>query len=258
MRSQAVRKLGGVVERSTIFGSQAAVYDAVRPSYPAAVIDRVVDGAPLLVVEVGCGTGIASAQVAARGVRVIAVEPDSRMAELARARGIEVTISSLEEWTPQPCDVMFAAQSWHWVDPIRGAEIAAASIRPDGRWMAFWNHESDPMIDDVLHSVFRRLAPSLLDEQPIRYVRNDEFRRTIADGLAATKRFEPMETERVEWIDRVETGRFVDRLGSHSANRLLDETDRRRVRDALIEALGEQDELEVRYSTELFTAATRR
>ena len=253
-----MRSLCRVIDRATIFGSQAAEYDAVRPHYPVAVIDRVVEGAPELVVEVGCGTGIASAQVAARGIHVRAVEPDRRMAEIARARGIDVTISSLEHWTPQACDVMFAAQSWHWVDETRGAQIAAASVRSGGRWLAFWNHEADPKVDDVLDSVFGRLAPSLLEEHPVVFARNDEFRQRIGDGLAATSGFEPMETERVEWVDRVESRRFVERLCSYSANRLLDEVVRRRVRDALLEALGEQTQLEVRYSTDLYTARRRR
>jgi trans-aconitate methyltransferase len=206
---------------------------------------------------VGCGTGIASAQVAERGVRVVAVEPDERMAQWARARGTQVTISSLEDWTPQPCDVMFAAQSWHWVDATRGAQVAAAAIRPGGRWVAFWNHESDPAIDDALHAVFRRVAPSLLEEQTIVYAGNDEFRQRIASGLAATNAFEDMEIERVEWVDRVDSTRFVDRLGSYSANRLLATVDRRRVRDALIEAFGDRTQLQVRYVTEVFTATRR-
>lgn len=246
-----------MTERATIFGSEATVYDAVRPTYPPAVIDRIVAGAPDLVVEVGCGTGIASAQVAERGVRIEAIEPDERMAQLARARGIHVTVTSLEDWTPQPCGVMFAAQSWHWVDATRGAQVAAASIQPGGRWIAFWNHESDPAIDDTLEAVYRRFAPSLLEEQSIVYARNDEFRQRIADGLAATDAFEDMETDGVEWVDRIDTTRFIDRLGSYSANRLLPPADRRRVREALTEAFGVRTELQVRYLTEVFTAARR-
>lgn len=246
-----------MTERATIFGSEATVYDAVRPDYPPAVIDRIVAGAPGLVVEVGCGTGIASAQVAERGVRVEAVEPDERMAQLARARGIHVTISSLEDWTPQPCDVMFAAQSWHWVDAIRGAQVAAASIRAAGRWIAFWNHESDPAIDDTLEAVYRRLAPSLLEGLAIVHAGNDEFRQRIASGLAATNAFEEMEIERVEWVDHVDGTRFVDRLGSYSANRLLPAVDRLRVHDALIEAFGDRTELQAHYVTEVFTACRR-
>lgn len=246
-----------MAERATIFGSEAAVYDAVRPTYPPAVIDRIVAGAPDIVVEVGCGTGLASAQVAERGVRVVALEPDERMARLARARGIDVTISSLEDWTPRPCDVMFAAQSWHWVDAHRGAHVAASSIRSGGRWVAFWNHEADAAIGDALDGVYRRVAPSLLGDQTIVYAGDDDFRRRIASGLAATNAFEAMETERVEWVDRLDSTRFVDRLSSYSAHRLLPVDDRRRVRDALIEAFGDRSELQVRYVTEVFTATRR-
>ena len=50
---------------------------------------------------------------------------------------------------------------------------------------------------------------------------------------------------------------FVDRIGSYSANRLVPTVDRLRVRDALIETLGDRTELQVRYVTQVF-AATRR
>ena len=89
------------------------------------------------------------------------------------------------------------------------------------------------------------------------YAGNDEFRQRIASGLAATRAFEDMETERVEWVDRVDSTRFVDRLGSYSANRLLPIADRLRVRDALIEAFGDRTQLQVRYVTEVFTATRR-
>ena len=100
----------------------------------------------------------------------------------------------------------------------------------------------------------RTLAPRRTDH---RVRRHDEFRQRIASGLAATNAFEEMETERVEWVDRVGSTRFVDRIGSYSADRLVPTVDRLRVRDALIETLGDRTELQVRYVTQVF-AATRR
>ena len=39
--------------------------------------------------DVGCGTGLAARLVAERGVKVLGVEPDERMAHVARRHGIE-------------------------------------------------------------------------------------------------------------------------------------------------------------------------
>src|ERR1700722_6471279 len=73
------------------FGCDAERYNRARPSYPDALVDRIVATSPGLdVLDVGCGTGIAARQFHAAGCRVLGVDVDERMAELARRSGIEV------------------------------------------------------------------------------------------------------------------------------------------------------------------------
>lgn len=241
-------------ERAVSFGAVADAYDAVRPRYPGAVIDRIVGGAPDLVVDAGCGTGIAAALVAARGVRVLGVEPDARMAAVATARGLEVAHDRFEDWAPEPCAVVMSAQAWHWVDPVRGAHVAAAAIRPSGRWIACWNHVVDADVDAVVRSVYERLAPVLIDDRPASYAGDPAFRARIEGGLAATQRFGPMEVERVEWADPLTGRRLAERLGSHSAHLALNEPLRREVLAALIDELGDDRSIDVAYVTEVFCA----
>ena len=70
------------------FGSDADRYDRARPSYPDSMIERIVANSPGRdVVDVGCGTGICARQFQAVGCRVLGVEVDPRMAELARRSG---------------------------------------------------------------------------------------------------------------------------------------------------------------------------
>jgi SAM-dependent methyltransferase len=45
--------------RALSFGEDAAQYDRARPTYPAALVDDLMRGAPTRVLDVGCGTGIA-------------------------------------------------------------------------------------------------------------------------------------------------------------------------------------------------------
>jgi hypothetical protein len=47
------------------------------------------------VLDVGAGTGIASEQLLGKGVNVLAVEPDLRMAKIAKERGIVIEIGRL-------------------------------------------------------------------------------------------------------------------------------------------------------------------
>ena len=88
------------MERSRSFGEDAEQYDRARPSYPTEVIDAVCEGARR-VLDVGCGTGIASRLFAARGVDVLGVEADDRMAAVARRHGIEVEVSTFESWSAE-------------------------------------------------------------------------------------------------------------------------------------------------------------
>src|SRR5580692_1845495 len=110
------------------FGSDADRYDRARPSYPGAMVDRIVAASPGPdVLDVGCGTGIAARQFQAAGGRVLGVDVDARMAGLARERGLTVEVAKFEDWDPagRAFDAVVAGQAWHWVDPVAGAAKAA-------------------------------------------------------------------------------------------------------------------------------------
>src|ERR1700728_654730 len=118
------------------FGADAGRYDRARPTYPAALVERIVAASPGRdVVDVGCGTGISSRLFQAAGCRVLGVEPDPRMAEQARRGGTEVEVAKFEDWDPagRSFDAVIAAQAWHWVDLVAGAAKAAEALRAGGR-----------------------------------------------------------------------------------------------------------------------------
>ena len=122
------------------FGSDAERYDRARPRYPEAMVRQVVAASPGMdVLDVGCGTGIAARQFKAAGCRVLGVDPDARMADLARQFGVEVEVSAFESWDSggREFDAVVAGQAWHWVDPVAGAAQAARALRPRGRLAVF-------------------------------------------------------------------------------------------------------------------------
>src|SRR5262245_48834082 len=71
------------------FDGLANVYDRYRPNYPAPAIAHIWHRCQLqpgmLLVDVGCGTGISSRPFAAGGIRVIGIEPNVDMRRLAEA-----------------------------------------------------------------------------------------------------------------------------------------------------------------------------
>ena len=207
-------------KRATVFGEAAELYEAARPSYPMAAIDLITSHGPADAVDVGCGTGKAARLIADRGIRVTGIEPDERMASVSRRIGIPVVVTSLEAWTPIPCDLMYAAQAWHWVDFDIGAALAARAVRPGGRWAALWNDEDDPIYRCHLDAVYGRLAPQLLEEASSRLTHR-ELTTSIAASFSATAAFEAMESHEFKWVDQLSVANAVDRLATYSSHRLL-------------------------------------
>jgi len=130
--------------RAESFGSVADAYDRYRPRYPDALIARLVTSPGLRVLDVGAGTGISSAQLAAAGADVLAVEPDEQMAALCATKGIPVERSTFEQWEPRgrTFDLVTFGQSFHWVDPDVALPKLSTLLTPGGRLVLMWNRIS--------------------------------------------------------------------------------------------------------------------
>src|SRR5438270_13049063 len=150
------------------FGVDPARYDRNRPGYPAELVSRVVSLSPGAdVLDVGCGTGIAARQFQALGCRVLGVDPDARMADFARSRGLDVEVAAFESWDAggRTFDAVTAGQSWHWVEPVAGVARAGQVLRPGGV-LAIFNHvfQNPPEVN----AVFAELFPRMFPDSPIR------------------------------------------------------------------------------------------
>ena len=49
-------------------------------------------------------------------------------------------------------------QTWHWVEPVAGAQKAAQVLRPGGRLAAFWNVlDPAPEVAEAFSAIYRRV-----------------------------------------------------------------------------------------------------
>jgi SAM-dependent methyltransferase len=245
--------------RAEGFGAAAERYDRSRPSYPPELIDAI-DPAGRDVLDVGCGTGIASALLAARGARVLGVEIDARMAEVARAKGIDVEVASFESWDPagRRFDRVTAAQAWHWVDPVAGAAKAAEVLRPGGRLCLFWNIGRPPAdVDGALDEVYAQMAPEAHGVSVQTGYATEGYGKE-QDGIRRCPALTDPEVERFPWTRTYTRDQWLDQLPTHSDHAALP-PDRL---EALLSAVGEVIDrfggrFEMEYST-LLIHATRR
>lgn len=188
------------------FGTDPQRYDRARPGYPDALVARIVAGSPgPEVLDVGCGTGIAARQLQAAGCAVLGVEPDTRMAEFARARGLDVEVATFEAWQPagRTFDAVIAAQSWHWVDQAAGAAKAAGVLRPGGR-LSIFGHVYEPPVElaEPFAAAFRRVVPdSPFSDRPAGdpVAAYEEGYEKFADTIRETGQFEEPERWRFDW-----------------------------------------------------------
>jgi SAM-dependent methyltransferase len=193
----------------------AARYDRARPRYPDDLIARVVAASPgVEFLDVGCGTGIGARQYRAAGVKVLGVDVDERMADLARGTGIEVEIGKFEDWDPsgRTFDAVVAGQAWHWVDPVLGARKAAQVLRPNGLLALYW-HVFDPpsAVGAPLDEVLQRVAPDAPLQNPGLQLQQANVKRAV-EGIRTAGGFTEPEQWRYEWQREYTRDEWLDHL----------------------------------------------
>jgi SAM-dependent methyltransferase len=209
------------------FGTDAERYDRARPSYPDALVQRIIAASPgREVLDVGCGTGIAARLFQAAGCEVLGVDPDARMAGLARQRGLPVEVAKFEDWDngSRRFDMVVAAQAWHWIDPVAGAARAARALRPGGRLAVFWNAFQPPAdIGEAFAEVYRRVPTGLpINPSAARRPAIESYRAmcaTAADGMRRAGGFSDAEQWQLDWerpYTRDEWLEFVPTAGGMS------------------------------------------
>jgi SAM-dependent methyltransferase len=133
----------GARRYGTVFDQRAAEYDRHRPAYPDELVDRACQVAGIgsgdHVLEVGCGTGQLTRALAARGLRVTAVEPGANLVALARenlagAGEVEFVNARFEDATlPRGgFQAVFSASAFHWIDPEVSWQKVADALAPSG------------------------------------------------------------------------------------------------------------------------------
>lgn len=213
------------------FGSDAGRYDRARPTYPAALVERIIAGSPgpgaPAILDVGCGTGISSRLFQAAGCQVLGIDPDARMAELARNSGLDVEVAKFEGWDAggRAFDAVVAAQAWHWVDPVAGAAKAATVLRPGGRLAVFWNAFLPPA---DLRTAFGEVYQRALPDSPVgRFWARPAVEAYLvgcgkaADAMRQAGGFGEPETWRFDWSRPYTTDEWLDVVPTFGGHSLL-------------------------------------
>ena len=194
--------------------SQVAIaYDKTRPRYPSPLINEIINQTQLeqnsSLLEIGCGPGIATTQLAELGFSIVAIEPSAESASLAKEKcrnysNVEIINTTFEEWNleAEKFDAVVASTSFHWLDRNLATQKSAATLKPNGFLILLWNTPPQPskkIYDSFLKQIYKTYAPNLIGyEELSRYQQHlDQFgKQLIASG----------------YFDNLSTGQFIKEL----------------------------------------------
>ncbi|MBO9661762.1 class I SAM-dependent methyltransferase [Dokdonella sp.] len=197
-----------------LFSGHSEVYQAARPTYPAALFDWLAAQAPArdLVWDVGCGNGQASTALAARFARVHASDPSAQQIANAEARpNIDYRVEPAERCSlaDAGADLVTVAQAMHWFDLPRFHAEVRRVLKPRGVFAA-WTY-ADCRVDTAVDAVKQRLYVDLTGPywQPERVHVENGYRDLPFP-------FEPIAAPAFEMVMRWNAAQFLAYLRSWS------------------------------------------
>ncbi|AFY35182.1 class I SAM-dependent methyltransferase [Calothrix sp. PCC 7507] len=169
------------------FSDRAEDYVKYRPGYPSTAIDIILEGlntmSPIIVADIGAGTGISSRLLAERGVNVIAIEPNAAMREAAQPHPLVEFCDGTAESTQIPdksVDLVTCFQAFHWFNPEPTLLEFHRILKPAGRLAVVWNNRDK---EDALTAEYSRLVREASNNHPA------ESRMQSVEPLLTTPHF---------------------------------------------------------------------
>ncbi len=230
------------------FNEAAEIYDAIRPSYPAAMFDVLFEMLPSnpMVVEVGPGTGQATRDLLARGAAVHAIEIGPSMAAKLRSNlpseRLRVSVGDFEQTAiaTGSADVVFSATAYHWISPGAQADRPALILRPGGV-VAIVDLIQVDSPDDVgfftaCQPVYERYGQGhTLPPAPTRDAVDPAIRQILDDD----DRFHDVTVRRWDWNQTYTARQYQQLMLSYSGTQMMNEPDRRRLVDDMAAFIDE-------------------
>jgi len=212
------------------FTGLAATYQRHRPSYPPALFDWIetlfAPRRPASVADVGCGTGIATRLLAARGFDVVGVDPNEDMLAAARAEGGGARyVRGDAESTglaDASVDLVTCAQAFHWFDADRAFAEFKRIVRPDGWCAAWWNDRGDSPLNDE----YERLLKTYSEEYVTLFGGDDmsSLRSRLRDDAVEATFANSQRLDHDGYVGRVASSSYV-RHGTSRKDEFLREID---------------------------------
>jgi ubiquinone/menaquinone biosynthesis C-methylase UbiE len=239
------------VELRRTFDQVATDYDRVRPGYPVDLVDDIVSRSALSsgarILEIGCGTGLATLPFAERGFTMLCLDIGEHLVALSKNKfrdfpNVEIKLSSFEEWSSPEnrFDLIMSASAFHWVDPDVGYSKIFQLLQPSGS-VAIFTHYHPPPFEgffDEVQNIYQRIVSEW--EDPRSNPPLDEFIEERRKAIDQSALFQPVTVRKYPWSKEFTTDEYIMLLNTFSGHRAL-EDDRREVLFSSIADLIDQE-----------------
>lgn len=221
------------------FSDRVDDYVRHRPTYPSEVVtllERELGIAPATtrVVDLGSGTGISAGLFLRAGYGVTGVEPNAPMRAAAERMLASYTrwrsVDGTAERTNLPgasCDLVIAAQAFHWFDVAKARAEAQRVLAPGGRAALLWN---DRLLDrDPFHAGYEAaLLRFGTDYAEVRHANvAEETIRAFFGGAPRTASLENhQDLDRDGLLGRARSSSYVPKPGAPGHDALFAELER--------------------------------
>ncbi|BAY63042.1 hypothetical protein NIES22_31190 [Calothrix brevissima NIES-22] len=233
-------------QRKSWYTKVADAYNQARPRYHQDIISRAVELAHLandaIILEIGCGTGIATIAFAQLGFSIVCLEPNQEMCSFARQNcsqylSIQFHNSFFEEWKLETIkfDAVLAATAFHWIQPEIKYQKAADALKDSGYLILLWNMTPQPPdeIYQALHEVYQQHAPSLARYED--KATQEEIVRGFGQNILDSGLFKNLVCEHRECNVTLNTNDYLTLLSTYSPYLALEA----QTRDALFTDISE-------------------
>jgi len=232
------------------FEEEVAAYERARPSYPDALFDELISymdeggaTAPYAAVEIGPGTGKATASLLARGFDVSGVEPGANMCGVLRrkyaGRDDFRVIQARFEDAALPggaFDAVISATSFHWVEPRARLEKAHRMLRRRGTLGVIDTNqiasEADRGFFERCFPIYKRHRP---DEVQVAVPAEGDVTPAALQSIESSPLFESVRVLRYRWDQRYPSELYGDLVRSYANSQAMPKA----AREALIADLRE-------------------
>ena len=257
------------------FDASADRYQRARPEYPPALFDHLVEVSRLQpgdhLLEIGCATGRATIPLAERGFAITGLELGPLLAAAARSNldgfeNVGVVEVDFEQWTaPDDAafDLVFAATSWHWIDPAVRYRKAWEVLRPRGH-LAIWseNHVfptgGDPFFREI-QEVYEEIGEGLPADAVWPTPEHLEDLEDQREEIEASGLFEDVDARRFDWETTYDASGYIDLLDTFSGHIAMKPWQRDRLYTEIRQRLARRPDGRLRrHSAAVLHVASRR